>query len=165
MPDFLDHLKAEILALERSLEADPRWVKLRELRNIEGLYEDGAVSIADGDSPGFIDRPVRRPATRVSSPETQRVIDESTKLLAGQQSPMPIREMFHEIVEVRGCRIGGRDPVNGLSAILSRSGGFRSHGRSGWTLATTEDEPKTEAPNSSELSGAPRANGAEPLNL
>jgi hypothetical protein len=163
MSIFIEHLKAEIQALERSLEADPRFVKLRELRHIEKLYETDSLLSMVPDSRIATAEPVRRSATRESSPESKRVIDEATQFLTGRTDPVALRDMFHEIVRVRGCHVGGKDPINGLSSILSRAGKFIAHGRSGWTLATIDDEPKTETPSSSELLGASKTNGAEPL--
>jgi hypothetical protein len=163
MPGFIDHLKAEIQELERLLEADPRFVKLRELRRIQHLYETERRLATETDSPSDALRSPRRPATREITPETKLVMEEAEKFLAGQIRPIPLRDMYHEIVEVRGCHIGGKDPINGLSAILSRSPQFVSHGRSGWTLAEKEEASQTETPNSGELFGAPKSNGAMPL--
>jgi hypothetical protein len=151
MPNFIEHLRAEIQALERSLEADPRFVKLRELRQVEKLYEtDSAVPPEPGSRMLAISH--SRATTREPSEETKQVVNAAERFLAGQIEPIRLRDMYHEIVEIRGCRVGGRDPINGLSAILSRSGKFQAHGRSGWTLV----KPK-------EPSQAPKSNGAEPL--
>jgi hypothetical protein len=137
MPEFLDHLRAEILALQRSLDADPRTIKLRELRRVEALYGTSAAA----DSPPAQDSQplIRKSATREMSAETRQVIEEAERFLVGHSDPVPLREMYHQVVEIRGCQIGGQDPINGLSAILSRAGKFKAHGRSGWTLKTTEE--------------------------
>jgi hypothetical protein len=165
MANFLDHLTAEILALERSLDADPRYIKLRELCRVRALYMDDSSRAADTDSLGMKPTPSQHSPSpsRKMLPETERVIIEAEGLLAGRSSPTPLRDIFHQVVEVRGCHIGGKDPVNGLSSILSRAGKFKAHGRSGWTMATDEPDPQTETPNSNELFGAPKTNGAMPL--
>jgi hypothetical protein len=61
------------------------------------------------------------------------------EFLKEKTEPVPLRHIYYQVVERGGCRIGGQDPVNGLSAILSRSGRFTAHGRMGWTLKTPEE--------------------------
>jgi hypothetical protein len=165
--NFLDHLEAEILALKSSLETDPRFVKLRELRRIKDLYLSDSASAVGSDSPrtrAGSSASQRKSVTRKMSPETERVIEESERLLDGRSSPTPLRDVFHHVVDICGCHIGGKDPINGLSSILSRAGKFKAHGRAGWTLAEPEAEPsQTETPNSETLFGAPKSNGAAPL--
>jgi hypothetical protein len=139
MASFIDHLAAEILALEQALEADPRYIKLRELRRVQDLYEADSHSVLTTDSaPTPVPGLRRRMATREMSPETKLVIEEAERFLAGRTEPVPLQNLYHELVEVRGCRIGGENPVNGLSSILSRSKQFVPHGRAGWTLGLSD---------------------------
>lgn len=156
MPSFIDHVDAEIQALERSLEDEPRFLKLRELYRIRRLYTSSVAPMNGvdlGHRPAPVEAPQRKPATRKVSPETEQVIAETEFFLQGNASPIPLRNLYHHVVNVRGCKIGGKDPVNGLSAMLSRSGRFVAHGRSGWTLrprAPTAGDSETSEPKESD---------------
>jgi hypothetical protein len=55
----------------------------------------------------------------------------------------PVRTSFlYDLLpdDVRS-KIGGKEPASNLSAMLSKSPWFKSHGRRGWTLADEGDEP------------------------
>lgn len=158
MTGFLEVLDAEIQGLQRSLETDPRFTKLRELRRIRELYA------SDSPHPPIRVTPTsdaRKSAGRKMWPETEHTIKEAEQLLANAAEPVPLRDIFRHVTQ-RGCKIGGRDPLNNFSAMLSRSGKFAARGKAGWMLATTrasdsdDEHPKLEAPNSSELFGAPK---------
>lgn len=168
MTEFLDHLRAEMQALERSLESDPRYIKLRELKRVRALYE-GAPQVAIADSPERGETPARlprerRPAPREMSPETKRVIAAAHELMDGRTDPFPLRALYHEIAEVRGVRVGGKSPINNLSAMLYRYG-FEAVGRTGWRVRqdvaddTTSSEPEPE-PDPGILFSAHAPNGA-----
>jgi hypothetical protein len=167
MANFVDHLKAEILGLERSLETDPRFVKLRELRRVYDLYE-APRDAATTDSPSINEvrapKLQKRPSTREMSPATRAVVNAATEYLTGRTNLVPLRTLYHHITEERGIQIGGEDKINNLSAILYRYG-FEAEGRAGWRLkqpaemnvsepAPAQDDPPTE------LSCALRSNGA-----
>ena len=164
MPDFLSSLKDEILTLERALETDPRYIKLRELHRVLALYQDSQAPSQPSQSHDvvFSTRTGKPRVPRSMSADTKRILDEAESYLSGQSDPVPIREIYHQVIEIRGCRIGGSDPVNSLSAILSRFPQFKSHGRSGWTLVKnpSEESPsqtegeESEAPNSYKPFGA-----------
>jgi hypothetical protein len=169
MTGFLDHLRAEMQALERSLENDPRYIKLRELQRVRALYE-GEPGAAPADSPAPIATqqrsPHRRPAPREMSPETKRVISAANELMAGRSEPMPLRDLYHEIADVQGIPIGGNKPINNLSAMLYRYG-FEAVGRAGWRLRqsaknvdATDSEP--DEPDAAKLFSAPALNGSAP---
>lgn len=175
MADFVDHLNAEIQALERSLDDDPRFIKLRELRRVQALYQDHS-GIAHADSPAATAPRERIPHDRSSpremKPATKLVVDAAREHLAGRVSLVPLRDLYHEIAEVRGIPIGGKDPVNNLSAMLYRYG-FEAVGKAGWRLRQdtksdapsaetadlTPDDDMGEAPNA-DLDCSPRLNGA-----
>ena len=60
------------------------------------------------------------------------------------------------MLTARGVKIGGSVPQNTLSAFLSKSDAFVSHGRSGWTLAVPNShETETAGDDSSEESPSP----------
>jgi hypothetical protein len=107
--------------------------------------------------------------------------------ITGNQSPQRSREptkaqrilnAIREFVEPRGTvhrmeildhltaaglMDGIVNPMANLAAFISdHKEFFVSHGGGRWSLAS---EPKSEAPNSSELSGAPKPNGTNPLGL
>ena len=173
MPSFIDHLDTEILALEH---------KLRELRRIRALYGDDPVLSA---APDLAENPIlRKVGTRKKSPETERAIEEAAAFLieegernqslTGDMIPVPIRRIFHHVRDVRGCHIGGSDPINNFSAMMSRSGKFISHGRAGWTLGPSSpnvyrsggdtdndaNKPESESPSGLPSPDAMKANGA-----
>jgi hypothetical protein len=144
MAGFFDHLLAEIQALERSLEHDPRFIKLRELQRVRALYE-ASEGAASADSPSLKDveerRPHKRSPGREMTPATKLVVDAAREYLAGRTQPVPLRELYREIAERQSIPIGGNDPVNNLSAMLYRYG-FEAVGKAGWRLRqrTTETE-------------------------
>lgn len=59
--------------------------------------------------------------------------------LRNRSGPTPTREILDHIVALGG-EIGGKEPVSNLSAMLSNSGRFQSHGRAGWTLIDADAE-------------------------
>jgi hypothetical protein len=64
-----------------------------------------------------------------------------------------------------GLMQGIKNPMLNLAAFISdHKDVLASHGEGRWSLATS-DTPESETPNSSELFGAPKGNGALPLNL
>lgn len=142
MAEFTDHLLAEMAALERALENDRRYLKLRELQRVLALYA-APVGAAAVDSPTLREvqerAPRRRPAPREMAPATKRVIEEARAVLTGRAAPMPLRDLYHEIAEVRGIPIGGNEPINNLSAMLYRYG-FEAVGRTGWRVRQSADQ-------------------------
>jgi hypothetical protein len=171
MAEFLDHLRAEIEALERSLEHDPRFVKLRELQHVRGIYESQS-GAPPTDSPFPRDvqgrAPHKRSARREMSPATKRVVEAAREYLSGRASPVPLRDLYRELAEVRGIPIGGSEPVNNLSAMLYRYG-FEAVGRAGWRLRQQQaeaapeagdTEPDKEEPHNSGLVCASKPNGS-----
>jgi hypothetical protein len=141
MTAYVDHIRAAIAALEQELKGDRRYIMYQELRRMLAAYVDSQKMPRATDSrpPSPLPDSQRRMPSREMSPETKEVIERATEFLHDKSEPVPIRDLYNQIVEKDGCRIGGQDPVNGLSAILSRSGRFTAHGRSGWTLKTEEE--------------------------
>src|SRR6185437_3486157 len=103
MSNFLESLKIEIAGLER---------KLNELRRILALYggpEESSQSSRSDDGGLFSPRIGRPRAARSMSADTKRIMEETEAFLSGRSDPVPIREIYHEVIEIRGCRIGGSD--------------------------------------------------------
>jgi hypothetical protein len=152
---FTTALDAEIADLERQLAADPRHIKLRELKRVRDLYHHNGATSLPGEftvisvgatAPAGLSLNTgtfrassvepRRPG-RQRSPEREQALEEIRKLLRGRTGPTGIREIDAHL-DSKGIRIGGADALNNLSALLYTAGGFRSHGRAGWTLAEQE---------------------------
>ncbi|WP_142252398.1 hypothetical protein [Bradyrhizobium sp. UNPF46] len=133
-------LDSEIAQLEAELESDPRFLRLKRLRTLrEGYLDLPAVApsnAAPSDQqesyftlgPGPAQRSGRR-----RSPERELALQEARMLLRGKTEPTRITEIDAHL-EARGIRLGGSDPLNNLSALLSGAGDFIAHGRAGWTL-------------------------------
>ena len=132
---FVAALKAEITDLERQLHADPRYVKVNELKRVMALY----VSTHDA--------PRKRTATPsgsrpFASGAAAAILGVAKEILAGRTEPTPTQEIMGALGE-RGVHVGGSVPQNGVSSVLSKSEDFISHGRSGWTLVNGHDAEKT----------------------
>jgi hypothetical protein len=76
----------------------------------------------------------RKPGGRRPSPERLRAVSAAKKFVRGKIGPVPISAIFEHLCTL-GITIKGSDPKNNLSAMLSNTEGFNSHGRSGWTLS------------------------------
>jgi hypothetical protein len=72
------------------------------------------------------------------APERQRAIEFVSVHLMGQPNPIKTADLLVAL-QANGINIGGNEPVNSLSALLSTSGKFLAHGRSGWTLKPSND--------------------------
>jgi hypothetical protein len=133
--DFIPALDAEIAALEEGLAADPRYLKLRELRRVRELYT--------GNRPtdDLVARPRSNPLLRqrrAPSTHRQKILDHAKEFLRGRTEPTTTAMIFDAINPV--VEIPGENPRNNLSAMLSNSPEFSSHGRAGWTLASETTE-------------------------
>jgi hypothetical protein len=141
MAEFEKTLLAEIEALVADLAAnpqDPRLLKLQKLNDLAKVYGvtgaslNGAViSAAQKSRPATVQRP------RASSASRQAILDRAKGLIAlGGGEPVPTVDLFDTISSE--MEIPGNNPKNNLSAMLSNSDEFISHGRAGWTLAETQ---------------------------
>ncbi|MEH2473000.1 hypothetical protein V1281_005810 [Nitrobacteraceae bacterium AZCC 2161] len=157
---FTQALDAEIAALETEIEADPRLVKLRELKRVRALYDAPVVAAHPStfsvgsqhfSSQHFVQSvnrlanaastaaqlamegiPPRTPG-RKPSPERVLAMKEAAEFLKGKNEPVKTADIYAHI-ESLGIPIGGEDPQNNLSAMLNKAPEFQSHGRAGWTL-------------------------------
>jgi hypothetical protein len=146
---FVQALDAEIALLTAELASDPRVVKLRELERVRELYgSDGGDSGISHAGNGAPPRPQsskgsagRRPAAR-----TKQALEVAEAFLRNRKRGFFAAEptttaIILDRLQEAGVEIVGKDPRNSLSALLSHSGRFRSHGRAGWTLAEDEIGP------------------------
>jgi hypothetical protein len=138
--DFIKAMDDEIAALEAELARNPRYVKLKELRRLQLLY-------AEETSAGMRASPRRSGRTKTgrrASPQRQAIIDQAARVLRGHLSvmpavPMPTPTLLAVLMD-SGVKVTGKNPRNSLSAILSASDLFESHGRAGWTLVEPAPE-------------------------
>ncbi len=138
---FRQSLDAEIMRLEAELAADPRAVKLQELKRVRSLYDDGKE--ASQTKPGVTiiveaktsenSAPLSDKPGRKMSPERVEALMVTRALLTGKVSPTRTADILAHL-ESRGINIGGSDPQNNLSAMLYHQPDFESHGRAGWTI-------------------------------
>lgn len=136
--DFVSALQTEVSALEKELLADPRYQKMVEAKRLLALYtgqrpDSVASSIVVARSPAA---PVRRAAPR--SPVNQAILDTAAQFLAGRSAPTSTADVFDHVADRH--EVPGKNPKNNLSAMLSNSPRFQSHGRAGWTLALETPE-------------------------
>jgi hypothetical protein len=168
MSQFLPSLDVEIARLEKAIETIPEVVKLRELKRVRALYQQDVTHYAP-TSPLFhmTTSPLLNPAAmrsietttpgRKMSAERQRALDVIAEQLAGVRGPIRTVTLL-EMLTGAGIEIGGNDPLNNLSALLSTSGRFVAHGRSGWTLKSEENQTVSDPPMAED--GNPGAGGA-----
>lgn len=70
---------------------------------------------------------------RRASAEKVHALDAVALHLSNRSGPVPTRDLLDHLNDL-GIEVGGASPLNNLSAMLSNSDRFVSHGRSGWTL-------------------------------
>jgi len=136
MDDFVAALDREIEQLEQALGRDPAYVKLKRLKDIRFLYaspDNGRVVAVLEQRPAPVP-----PKTRSPSPLRQRMLERAAEFLRGRADPVRTAEIYQDLTD-QGFAIGGNSPQNNLSAMLSNSPRFQSHGRSGWTLLSDEE--------------------------
>lgn len=134
MSSFVKALDAEIADLERELEANPTFMKLREAKRLRAVY--AGVGVTTNTSARQTNLVVRAPTSGAGS----AILISARRLLDGRSAPTPTREIM-DYFSSEGVEVGGANPQNVVSSMLSKSPDFISHGRSGWTLAvSTGDE-------------------------
>lgn len=158
MVDFKDALRAEIAALEAQLQMTELYQKLQGLRSVLSLYDSGGGASEPGRDPRMLGKPPslidtmirqlarenaakeaatvgqQRSITRVPSEARAKAMELAELFLRNRSAPTPTRDILEHIL-ANGGEIGGQEPVSNLSAMLSNSDKFQSHGRIGWTLA------------------------------
>lgn len=149
---FLPYLISEISRLEQLIDRIPEVRQLNELRRVRALYQAlplPAASGPTGPSPTGtttellqLEKALHMAAEsertgpgRKMAPDRQKAIDLIRQSLENETMPVKTATLL-EYIKTLGIDLGGNDPVNSLSALLSTSGHFQAHGRSGWTLKT-----------------------------
>lgn len=141
MTNFLDQTKAELRALEEELEADPRYLKAKALREVIRLYGGPASEPESAESrPTFVPRP--KPVQRPRPVDSHRVaiLDAVREVLIALNQPYPVKtaEIFDLLPDEIVQSIPGKEPKSNLSAMIHNSKRFRSHGREGWMLLESD---------------------------
>ena len=138
---FVDALKSEIADLERQLEADPTYIKLREAKRLLATYTDASASGTVVSRSSSIKANSTLTTTGYTRPSASGVsaliVATASKALAGRERPTSTKEIM-AILASENVPVGGQNPQNVVSSLLSKSPEFISHGRSGWTLVVPE---------------------------
>ena len=111
--------------------------------------------------------PVRRGKTGGQSPskpgtQAEAILSSAAAYLRDKKSRAPSTEISRALT-AHGVAIGGKDPSATVAAYLTHSPLFDNIRGQGYGLAEWS-QSKTETPNSATLFGAPKTNGAVPLN-
>lgn len=128
MTDIRDALRSELGALEQQLQDDPRFQKIQHLQQLLSLYDGGPAGTSSAPSAA------RARARRQGSQAREEALTLAANFIEGRSEPTRTSDIFEYVVG-QGVVIDGQSPVSNLSAMLSRSELFISHGRAGWTLA------------------------------
>jgi hypothetical protein len=138
--DFANALAIEIARLQAELDQDIRFRRLRQLTEALKLYREGEeAELAAG--PAGIVREAQRESRqtndasdhkkRRASPENERILDAVEGLTIPLGSPIQTRQILDHLRAI-GIDVPGKNPLNNLSAMMSNSRRFVSHGRAGW---------------------------------
>jgi hypothetical protein len=141
------------------MAADPRYLKIQQLKGLLALYEEGESSArtrrpVSPHRPAFVPRP--KPGLgRIRDPKRLKILEASLNVLRELNSSHPVKtgDIYEllpaEIVEL----IAGENPRGNLSALIHNSKQFISHGRAGWSLPSGDaesQEPESDTPHQSE---------------
>ena len=137
MSDFLQHLQAETDALERKLQGNPTFRKWRAAVDLLEAYRASAEQNAQERK----ERPVHASTERGASTKDE-ILAACRSYLKGETAPTRTSSLLSQL-ERGGYAVGGAEPRNTLSSLLSRSDDFESHGKSGWTLKGADDSHET----------------------
>ncbi len=132
---FVEAMRAEIASLEAELARDVRFIRLRELRKLTPLYGDDnhAETPKPAAATAMPSIARTRQSPRQSSSERESALASSREYIISRGDVVPTRDILVHLAKLE-IEVGGSNPLNNLSAILSTSGLFRAHGRQGWTL-------------------------------
>lgn len=134
--EFTSALDDEIANLERELEQDVRYVRLRELKRLRQLY--GKATSSQSVTHAEVQRAASeqdqpRHFVRRTSTARERALAAAKEYIGELNRIVPTREVLEHLA-TNGIEVGGATPLNNLSAMISTSGIFESHGRRGWTI-------------------------------
>jgi hypothetical protein len=149
---FVAALRSEVANLEEELSKSLVYQRLAEARKMLALYEPPAVAVDEppsqrvlGSVGSAIAKPTEARPPRAQSPERARALEAARLLLANRSGPTPTGVIYDHVTSL-GIEIGGKDPRNNLSAMLSNSPMFKSNRRSGWSLAPADDPAVDDGP-------------------
>lgn len=135
--DFRAALMAEIAFLEGELQADERYIKLEGLRRIAGLYpmstQSQQTEKSPESAPAHPEDANRYTGTRKTTAVREQALHEAKTYVLAEHRVVPTRDIHQHLLD-KGINVGGESPQNNLSALISKSGIFVAHGRSGWTV-------------------------------
>jgi hypothetical protein len=96
--------------------------------------------------------------------QTYKIVTGAQDYLRRKGSRAPASEIHKDLIS-KGIAVGGKNPLKVTASYLSHSPYFNNVPGQGYGLIewSVSESQKTEAPGSSELSGAPQSNGASPL--
>jgi hypothetical protein len=147
MTSFMQAVDDEIAALERELEKQPVFVKLRELKRVRSLYVSGAdlqhkapSNIARNEALLF--KVHRKKNAPPMSGKTLDAINAAIGVLDAHGRPLRTVQLLGHLTDM-GITFTGSSPQNTLSTLLSRATEIESRGgHLGWALKkwnSTED--------------------------
>ncbi len=127
---------AELQArLDHVVKARAEWLRGAAIKTVNAASQESVTAKREATLQKVVaDLRERRQATN------KQIIEEIRSLLQSREAPMPLSEIF-QFLELLGIKIGGKTPKNTLSAIISTSDRFESHGRAGWTLKSDIEPP------------------------
>lgn len=137
---FVEALKSEIAQLERQLETHPTYVRLREAKRLLAAYTDAVSTVVTATGNLHVRSSAQgvgeysRPAASGASASIASTVRGA---LIHRAEPTPTREIM-AILADRGVEVGGKNPQNVVSSLLSKSPEFISHGRAGWTVSSPQ---------------------------
>lgn len=140
MPDFIAALDREIAELDAELRAHPAYMKLEQLRGVRALYAAAGnmvqrtVNIKSTSHVSAAATVQRRVPTSGVSLEVLAAVRD---FLRGRPYPTPTREIMTMLGE-RGIHVGGSNPQNAVSSLMSKAPDLRANGRAGWVLVETK---------------------------
>jgi len=138
---FAEAMRAEITGLETELARDVRYIRLRELRKLLPLYgNDDSHTNAKEPTVAMAKSSAKqvRQSTRQTSPQRDKALSAAREFVISRGNVVPTRDILTHLLSI-GINVSGAKPLNNLSAIISTSGEFEAHGRSGWTLLEHDD--------------------------
>lgn len=138
---FAEAMRTEIAGLETELTRDVRYIRLRELRKLLSLYgEDDSYSNVKEPTVATAAPSAKRvrQSPRQTSPQRDNALSAVREFVISRKDVVPTRDILTHLLSI-GINVSGAKPLNNLSAIISTSGEFEAHGRSGWTLLERDD--------------------------
>lgn len=178
---FVTSLRKEIRSLEKELEGDPRFKKLRRLMSALEVYLEDE---DDGDDDDVVlhvapSQPLLQPNStpsaatsadptaspqkgRTQSDKNEQILEFATSIIRDHgNKPIRTRNIL-AAVQASGIEVHGKNPRNTLSALLSYSERFIAHGKSGWTIKSEDEAAKeSEVADASNLPGRTPATSAD----